>query len=244
MSIGLSVAELWRYPVKSLRGEQIADAAVGIDGVVGDRRVHVAGARGLLTGRTRYGLLTLDASTGPDGVPHVAGHRWDSAEAAAAVRAAAGPDARLVADSTAERFDVLPLLVLTQAEADAVDVEVRRLRPNVVIAGAGVGDERDWPGLALRIGAAVIGVHSLRPRCVVTTIDPDTGAQDLDVLRRIRRERDGALALNCWTVRPGRVCIGDPVEVIALPKPLPADGRPAPGGWVTGADYPHRAETA
>ena len=34
------------------------------DGIKGDRVVHVAGARGPLTGRTRHGLLTLRATTG------------------------------------------------------------------------------------------------------------------------------------------------------------------------------------
>ncbi|MFI7068136.1 MOSC domain-containing protein [Kribbella sp. NPDC050124] len=67
-------------------------------------------------------------------------------------------------------------------------VDGRRLRPNIVIAGAEPRDERQWPGRALRIGDALIGVHSQRPRCIVTTIDPDTGEQDLDVLRRIRRD--------------------------------------------------------
>src|SRR5207249_3600226 len=144
---------------------------------------------GLVTGRTRHRLLTLDASTGPSGQPLVAGHPWDSPEAAAAIREAAGPDARLVADATSERFDILPLLVLTRAEADALDINLRRLRPNIVIDGALPEQERDWPGRALRIGTTVIGVHSLRPRCIVTTIDPDTGEQDLEVFRRIRRRR-------------------------------------------------------
>jgi uncharacterized protein YcbX len=51
----LRVAELWRYPVKSLRGEQLNAATVTTDGVHGDRLVHVRGPRGLLTGRTRPG---------------------------------------------------------------------------------------------------------------------------------------------------------------------------------------------
>jgi uncharacterized protein YcbX len=32
------VVELWRYPVKSLQGERLTTAAIGTDGVVGDRR--------------------------------------------------------------------------------------------------------------------------------------------------------------------------------------------------------------
>lgn len=228
------VEGLWRYPVKSLRGEPLERASLGPHSVPGDRLVHVAGDRGLLTGRTRHGLLTLDATTGHDGRPYVHGDRWDSPAAAAAVRAAAGPDARLVEDSSASRFDILPLLVLVQADAEALGIDLRRLRPNIVLTGPPAGSEREWPGQALQLGGALLGVHAVRPRCIVTTIDPDSGAQDLDVLRRIRRQRAGALALDCWVLREGRVQVGDNVELV----PLPPAVRPPAGGWVTGAPYP------
>jgi hypothetical protein len=93
----------------------------------------------------------------------------------------------------------------------------------------------------LRIADTVIGVHSLRPRCVVTTIDPDTGEQDLDVFRRIRREFDGSLALNCWVIEGGSVRVGDPVDVVPLPHEIPADATARPGGWVTGMPCPGAA---
>lgn len=230
----LHVGELWRYPVKSLRGERVDHVAVGRGGLAGDRLVHVRGARGLLTGRTRNGLLTLTATTGPDGQAYVQGDRWDSRAAAERIAAAAGPDAHLVHDRADERFDVLPLLVATDSEIARLGVDGRRLRPNIVIHGAVGQAERHWPGSALRIGDLLIGVHTLRARCVVTTIDPDTGEQDLEVLRRIRREFDGVVALDCWPITQGTVSVGDPVEVV----PLPAGARARPGGWVTGAPYP------
>jgi uncharacterized protein YcbX len=34
------VAELWRYPVKSLRGESLAEALITAEGITGDRLVH------------------------------------------------------------------------------------------------------------------------------------------------------------------------------------------------------------
>lgn len=233
----LQVAELWRYPVKSLRGEQLNAATVTADGVHGDRLVHVRGPRGLLTGRTRHRLLTLNGRTGPDGEPLVDGHRWDSSDAAAVITSAAGQGAVLVRDQARERFDVLPLLVATNAEIRRLGVDGRRLRPNIVVAGAAAGEERGWPGRALRIGEVLIGVHSLRPRCIVTTIDPHTGAQDLDVLRRIRNEFDGVLALNCWILTSGVIRPGDAVDVVALPDGAAAGARV--GGWVTGEPYPH-----
>lgn len=237
-SADLVVTQLWRYPVKSLRGESLPEARLTRDGVPGDRAVHVRGPRGLLTGRTRHPLLTLQASTGPDGEPLVEGHRWDSAEAARLVRQAAGEGTSLVRDDAPQRFDVLPLLVATDAEIDRLGVDGRRLRPNIVVGGAAELAERDWPGQALRIGEALIGVLSLRARCIVTTIDPDSGQQDLDVLRRIRRDFDGSLALDCWVISPGVTRVGDRVTVVPMPQPLPAGARPAPGGWVTGRRYP------
>ena len=222
---------LWRYPVKSLGGEALETAELTDDGIPGDRVVHVRNDRGPLTGRTRHGLLTLPATTGPDGVPLVAGHRWDSAAAHTLVTARAGPDARLARYDGPERFDVLNLLVATDG-ATAFGHDLRRLRPNLLISGVAPEDEAAWPGHALAIGDALIGVHSVRRRCIVTSIDPDTGEQDLDVFRRIRRVFGGELALNCWVIRPGAVHVGDPVRL------LPTDQQPDQiGGWIVGAPY-------
>jgi uncharacterized protein YcbX len=230
----MQVSELWRYPVKSLHGESLAHAALGPDGVQRDRLIHVGGNRGLLTGRTRSQLLRLRATTGSDGRTYVDGHRWDSPQAADLIRAAAGPDARLRDHPGPERFDILPLLIATDAEINRLGHDGRRLRPNLVIAGTRVAEERSWQDRALRIGDAVVGVHSLRPRCIVTTIDPDTGAQDLDVLRNINRRFDGRIALNCWVITPATVHVGDKVDVL---DDAPAQPPPHLSGWVTGAPY-------
>lgn len=227
------ISALWRYPVKSLGGEQLNTAEITLNGVAGDRLVHVRDSKGPLTGRTRHGLLTVPASTGSDGNPRVAGHRWDSEEAAQIIYSAAGSDAKLAAYDGVERFDVLNLLVATDGEVARFGYDIRRLRPNLLIGGVGPEVEASWPGHALAIGDALIGVHSLRQRCIVTTIDPDTGAQDLDVLRRIRHEFGGELALNCWLIRPGSISIGDEVFIV------PSTEQPAElGGWISGRPYP------
>jgi uncharacterized protein YcbX len=90
----------------------------------------------------------------------------------------------------------------------------RRFRPNILVSGATADAEQSWPGKRLRIGKAIIAVASLRQRCVMTTYDPDTQVQDVSVLRRIVRERGGRLALDCSVIEPGRVALGDPVEVL------------------------------
>jgi uncharacterized protein YcbX len=47
----------------------------------------------------------------------------------------------------------------------------------------------------------------------MTTFDPDSGQQDLGVLRRIQKEFNGRLGLNSYVVAPGRISVGDPVEL-------------------------------
>jgi len=228
------ISQLWRYPVKSLRGESLTSTELTLDGIPGDRIIHVAGPHGPLTGRTRNGLLTLPAWTGPDGVPMVDSHRWDSEEAAQIIEAHGRAGARLVADPSPQRFDILNLLVATDGAVARLGHDVRRLRPNIVLSGVDADLEPDMPGRALEIGDALVGVHSVRQRCVVTTIDPDTGNQDLSVLRRIRDVFDGELALNCWVIRPGHVSVGDPVRIVASTV-YPDDI----GGWIVGAPYAH-----
>lgn len=226
------VTELWRYPVKSMRGEQLDDVVLTDDGVKGDRLVHVYGPRGVLTARTRPRLLGLGGTLSLDGEPLVDGHPWDGPAAAAAVQAAAGRQARLASYDGPERFDVLPLLVATDGAIKALGEDGRRLRPNILLGGVSGLAERSWPGKALRIGEALIGVQSVRGRCIITTIDPDTGEQDLDVLRKIHRLFDGTMALNCWTVRGGRIRVGQHVDIVDLDVDPPLGG-----GWITGAPY-------
>ena len=48
----------------------------------------------------------------------------------------------------------------------------------------------------------------------MTTYDPDTLVQDLNVLRRIGRELDGTMALNTAVVTGGVIREGDEVELL------------------------------
>jgi len=211
----MHVAELWRYPVKSLAGERLGVAELRPDGILGDRLVQVRNARDrVVTSRTRPRLLGLRGALGEDGEPLVNGYSWASSEAAQAVRAAAGDDARLVRSDGRMRFDVLPLLVATDGAITALGVDGRRLRPNIVVANVEGLAERTWPGRRLRIGEAIIAARTLRQRCVMTTFNPDTQEQDLTVLRRINSEFGGRMALDCDILQGGRVTIGDSVELL------------------------------
>ncbi len=224
----MEISELWRYPVKSMAGERLERTWLGLDGIPGDRVLYVVDGRGeILSARTKPRLLAHRAAVCDDGEVLVDGLPWNSPEVAAAVRDAAGPDARLVRATGPERFDILPLLVATDGAITAFGHDARRLRPNVVIGGVDGLGERGWEGTVVAAGEAAIALADLRGRCVVTTWDPDTLVQDVGVLRRIRAEFDGSLALNAWPAREGRIAVGDDVHALPEPfdLPVPSLGR-------------------
>jgi hypothetical protein len=230
---GMTVGELWRYPVKSMGGERLPEADLRPHGIAGDRVVHVVDEFGeIVTARTHAALLGLHARLGDDGQPRVEGLPWRHPATAARVRRAAGPGAQLVRYDGAERFDILPLLVATDGALAEFGEDRRRLRPNLVIANVEGLAERGWAGSVLRIGDALIVLHSLRDRCIVVTYDPDTLNQRLDILRDIRGRFAGKLALNAWVLRGGRIRVDDAVDLldageVHLATPTSALGRMA-----------------
>jgi len=217
----MHVQELWRYPVKSMRGERIPEATLNATGITGDRNIVVVSARHgrIITARTHPDLLGLQASLSADDKPLIEGHLWTSSAALDLTCKAAGEPVRLVdAGTRTERFDVLPLLVATDGAIRELDVDLRRLRPNIVIGGVSGQTERTWPGASLVSGAVCIDVAQLRSRCVMTTFDPDSLEQDLDVLRKIVRKAEGKLALDCAVKTPGVLHVGDAISLSLSPK--------------------------
>ena len=211
--MSLYVAGLWRYPVKSLAGERLPATTVTTDGVAGDRLVQVHGPEGVRTSRKHYRLLGLRGTLDPEGRALINDLPWDSAEALALVKTAAGDDAWLEADDGPERFDILPLLVATDGAVAAFGRDVRRLRPNILVGGVEGLDETHWPGTSLYIGDVVVRLDSLRGRCPMTTVDPDTLDRDPEVLRDIGRRFGGRLALNADVVRGGTIRVGEAVTL-------------------------------
>lgn len=211
----MTITEIWRYPVKTMAGEQLQRVNVGPLGLDGDRVVHVEDAKGsVITSRSHSRFLGHKSAVDPQGVITVDGRPWDSPEVAADVAAIAGRGARLVRDEGAERFDVLPLLVATDGAIAAFGHDRRRLRPNIVIGGVEGLTEGQWPGACLRIGAVLIGVQNLRLRCIMTSYDPDTLVQDKDITRDIYRRFEGKIALNCFVIQGGTIALGDEVQLV------------------------------
>ncbi len=209
------VKEIWRYPVKSMAGEQLQSAHLTENGIDGDRiiQVRIYGRRPA-TSRTFPDLLGFKATTSSSGVPLVNGKAWNDPEILQAVQKAVGPQARLIQNDSPSRFDILPLLVATDGSIAAFGRDRRRLRPNIVIGDVEGLEERTWEGGELLIGDVVIGIHDLRARCVMTTFDPDTLEHDPSVIKDIVKRFEGKLALNCEVLHGGTIRLNQSVEVV------------------------------
>ena len=212
----MHVSEVWRYPIKSLKGERLNETEITRLGIPGDRQIAVIRTihGRFLTSRSKPKLLGLQGSINADGVVTINGYPWNSAEALQLVREGAGEPVTLQQISPPQAFDVLPLLVATDGAARYLNIDHRRLRPNILLADVPDLEERGWPGHVIAIGDVRIHAEKLRDRCVMTTFDPDTQVQDPSVLLRIVRELDGSTALDSSVITPGRIRVGDQAHIV------------------------------
>jgi uncharacterized protein YcbX len=212
----MHVSEIWRYPVKSLKGERLQETKITKLGIPGDRQIAVIRTINgrFLTSRSKPKLLGLQGSINANGVPTINGHLWNSTEALELVREAAGEPVTLQQIPPPQAFDILPLLVATDGAARYLNIDHRRLRPNIFLADVPELEERKWPGRVLAIGDVRIHAEKLRDRCVMTTFDPDTQIQDPSVLLRIVRELDGSTALDSSVITPGKIRVGDQAHIV------------------------------
>ena len=226
-----SVAQLWRYPVKSMAGEHLESVDVSWHGLAGDRRWGFVregrehGGFPWLTIRDRPDMARyqprLADPARPDRSPVVVttapGIELDVADPALAAELGARA---LKLDRGA--FDALPLSLVTTQSVAALGtlagrpLTVGRFRPNLLVDAGGDGfPEEAWVGCTLRVGEALLRVDRRDRRCDVDDVDPATGERDPDpvVLRAITRHRRAQLGVYGSTVRPGRVAVGDAVVV-------------------------------
>ena len=121
-------------------------------------------------------------------------------------------------------FDAFPLLLMTetalrtmQERAPESQFDVRRFRPNFVIADSGSSapfPEKEWCGRRLKIGEAIIEVTVECPRCVMTTHGFEDLPKDPKIMRALVRESGRILGAYGKVEKPGRVCAGDSVELL------------------------------
>ena len=90
----------------------------------------------------------------------------------------------------------------------------------VEIDGCAPHEEDTWSGRRVRIGDAEVRVGDPVPRCVITTLDPDTGQRDFSTLsvirsyRRVSKDKELEFGVYGDVVRPGSISVGD--EVVPL----------------------------
>jgi hypothetical protein len=91
-----------------------------------------------------------------------------------------------------------------------------RFRPNLVVEGQTAFDEDHWAHLS--IGQIGFEAPKLCDRCVMTTIDPQSGQKSKEPLRALSRFRrfNGAVwfGLNVVPQQTGWLRVGDAVRVL------------------------------
>jgi len=97
-------------------------------------------------------------------------------------------------------------------------LDSRRFRMLIEIVDAEPFEEDTWAGRRIRVGDAVVRVGDPMPRCVVTTLNPDTAKKDfptLDILASYRKRGTELLFGMYGEVEvAGEVRVGDAVEPI------------------------------
>jgi uncharacterized protein YcbX len=234
------VLELWRYPVKSLQGERLAEAAIDALGIAGDRRwalfdrdtglgLTARRVPELLWGSARLrddggvevvlpdGTVTTDESVLSDWLGRRIELRAATEDDVAPAYEAPVDD--LVPDPTEWMqwegapgpFHDSPRIRLSLVSTGTLGSwDRRRFRANVVLDGEG---EDALQGQEAQLGSVRLRFGLPVARCVMTTRPQPGGiGRDTSVLKTIHRERDGLLAVRAAVLEAGVVRTGDVLE--------------------------------
>lgn len=227
----MRLGSVYRYPVKSLVGERLEVADVVERGLRGDRLWAVRDEDGKLGSgkstrrfRAMKGLLDLVASydgdvpliTFPDGRCL----RGEDPAVHDALSAHVGRPVTLAREAEVSHFDDGPVHLVSTAGVAAVadrlgePVDVRRFRPNLVVdTGDLTGFVEDgWVGHRVAVGEVLLEVTDRMPRCVMVNL-PQVDLAERKVLQAVTDLNGGDLGVLARVVRPGRVRVGDVVEV-------------------------------
>jgi uncharacterized protein YcbX len=260
MGIIGKVESLWRYPVKSMRGEELDEAFAGYSGIYGDRLFAFrssANHKGFpyFTAREQRKLLQYrprfrhpDKAARPINLIEAESRNANPllADLAELVVDVQTPDGKTLAindpaliemlradvdqkhqvtlmQSQRAMTDCRPVSVFSLqsaqqlAEETGTGVDKRRFRANVYVdlTSANGFAENDLVGRSVRIGSkVVITILERDPRCVIITLDPDTGEQAPTILKKVAQAHDGMAGVYGAVLMQGMVHKGDSVEVI------------------------------
>jgi hypothetical protein len=103
------------------------------------------------------------------------------------------------------------------SEETGTPVDKRRFRANVYAdLGSAKGfAENELVGRSVRIGPkVVITILERDPRCVIITLDPDTGEQAPAILKKLAQAHDGMAGIYGAVLQEGLIHKGDSVELL------------------------------
>ena len=236
------VAALWRYPVRSLRGEALPEIEVGLGGVIGDRRYAIADPeieelvsaaqgkrrwRGLVTMSARYDGKPREDYVPPATIETADGDtlRTDDADADLRLVEIVGRPARLVREGTVKApYGYAPVHLLTTASLEAFTAHypnsrfaAERFRPNLLLdTGAIEGFvESGWIGRVLAVGESlrlVVSDHCVR--CVMTTLAQGDLPQDPAILQVVNETNGTHAGIYADVTKAGAAKVGDAVMLL------------------------------
>jgi uncharacterized protein YcbX len=260
MSIIGKVDSLWRYPVKSMRGEELDEAFAGFSGVYGDRLFAFkssASPNGFpyFTAREQRRLLQYrphfrypEKAARPINLTEAEsmGANPVSADSSELMVDVETPDGQALAIDDPALMDMLrsdvdqkhqltlmrseraltdcrPVSIFSLqsarqlAEEIGMQLDKRRFRANVYVdlTSAQGFAENEFVGRSLRIGSkAVVMILERDPRCVMITLDPDTGEKTPAILKKVAQAHDGMAGVYGAVMVEGVLHKGDSIELL------------------------------
>ena len=237
-----AVARLWRWPVKSMGGEEVNAVRVDGRGVGGDRTHAVLhehkGEWKPMTAREAPDLLAfraaypfnVDAAIDPEHPPHALvtrpdgrrTWRWGDPQLRSALEDALARPVRFERDVEGIQDLRRSVLVTTEATLRALsdelgqDIDLRRFRTNLHLElDADPWVEENWEGRELAFEGGV-RLRLLHPcaRCAIPTRDPDTQAKWADLLRHLHRHHSQRFGINARVIGTGRIEAGEGVRLV------------------------------
>ena len=217
------IAQIWRYPVKSLAGERLESCDITVDGLKGDRRWALVDSQPNragkpLTIRQDERLMTYRARLANGSVevltPEGSTRRLDQSLVETLGELAGRP--LTLRDRAGHNFDDSPVLIVNLATVAAFGLEAgvmvdhRRFRANLFLDSLEPGEEIGWLGRRIKAGDVELEVVKRCERCVVITRDPDTTEASPELLRILTEQHDTFMGVYCRVIRTGIVSVGDP----------------------------------
>jgi MOSC domain-containing protein len=260
MSVIGKVESLWRYPVKSMRGEELNEAFAGYSGIYGDRVFAFRSSEShkgfpYFTARIQRRLLQYrphfrypDKAARPINLLEAESKGANPllADLAELVVDVETPDGHTLAIDDPTLIEMLradidqkhrvtllqsqraitdcrPVSIFSLqsaqqlAEEAGTPVDKRRFRANVYVDLASTNGfaENDLVGRSVRIGPkVVVTILERDARCVMITLDPDTGEQEPAILKKVAQAHDGMAGVYGAVVVEGMLHKGDSIELL------------------------------